>query len=107
MITFNTRTNPPIDSVSLTRHALTTFSEGTLLKLFKVFYVDDGAFPFEYRDQLAKGAQLIHDNLKQFGLEMHIRKGAKSSKMECIFFLPPGFFKRNQTLPAMENSLSK
>ena len=46
VITFNTRTNSPRDRDSLTRQAPKTFSEGTLLYLFNVLYVDDGAFPF-------------------------------------------------------------
>ena len=86
MITFNTHTNSPRDRGSLTRQAPKTFSEGTLLNLFKILYVDDGAFPFEDRDQLTKGVQLIYEHFKRFGLEMHIGKGAKSSKTECVFF---------------------
>ena len=46
MITFNTRTNSPIDRGSLTIQAPTTFSKGTLLELFNILYVDDGAFPY-------------------------------------------------------------
>ena len=29
----------------------------------------------------------------KFGLEMHICNAKKDSKTECLFFLPPGFFK--------------
>ena len=107
MITFNTRTNSPRDRGSLTRKAPKIFSEGTLLELFNVLYVDNGAFHFQDRDQLAKGFQLIYDHFKQFGLEMHIGKGAKSFKTECVFFLPSVFFKRKQTLPAMGNRTEK
>ena len=54
-----------------------------------------------------KGVKLIYDHFKRFGLEMHIGKGAKPSKTECVFFPPPVFFKRKHTLPAMENGVSK
>ena len=77
MTTFNTCTESPRDRDSLTRQAPKTFSKDTLLELFNVLYIDDGAFPFEYRDQLVKGVQLIYDHFKRFGLDMHIGKGAK------------------------------
>ena len=86
MIIFNTRTNSLRDRGSLTGHAPKTFSKGTLLDLFNVLYVDNGTFPFEDRYQLAKGVQLIYDHFKQYGLEMHIGKGVKPSKAECVFF---------------------
>ena len=65
--------------------------------------MDDGDFPFEDREQLTEGVQLISDHLKRFGLDMHIRRGTKMSKTECVFFPPPGFFRRKQILPAQEN----
>ena len=64
MITFNMRTNSPRDRGSLTRHSPKIFSKGTLLEIFNVLYVDDGSFPFEDRDQLAKGVQLVYDHFK-------------------------------------------
>ena len=107
MIIFNKHTNSPRDRGSLTRQAHKTFSGGTLLDLFNVLYVDGGAFPFEYWDQLAKRVQLIYDHFKRSVLDMHIGKGSKSSKKECVFFLSPGFFKRKHTLPAMKNSVNE
>ena len=68
------------------------FSQGNLLTLFCVLYVDNGAFPFENRLQLELGLSLIHNHFIKFGLEMHIGRGNKASKIECIFFPPPGFF---------------
>ena len=82
MTTFNTRTESPRDRGSLTRQALKTFSEGTLLEIFNVLYVEDGDFPFEDQDQLAKWVQIMYDHFEQFGLEMYIGKGAKLSKTE-------------------------
>ena len=108
IIAFNMRKNSPRQRGSLIGHAPQNFYEGTILELFNVLYVNDGDFPFEDRDQLAKGVQLIYDHFKRFGLEMHIGKGVKPSKTECVFFFPlPGLFKRKQTLPAMDNSANK
>ena len=72
------------------------FSQGNLLTLFCVLYVDDGVFPFEDRLQLKLGLSLIHNHFVKFGLEMHIGRGNKASKTECIFFPPPGFFHRKK-----------
>ena len=94
MITFNTRTKSPRDRGGLTGHAPKIFSETTLLKLFNVLYVDNGAFPFEDRDQLSKEVQFISEKFKIFGPVIHIERGAKPSKTECVFFSPPVFFKR-------------
>ena len=107
MITFNTCTNSPRDRGSLTRQSPKTFYEENLLHIFKVFYVNNGAFPFEDRYQLKKGVQLIYDHFKLFGLDMNIGKGAKSSKTECVFFPPLVFFKCKRTLPAMENRVNE
>ena len=38
---------------------------------------------------------------------MHIGRGVKPSKTECVFFPPPGFFKRKQILTATENGVIK
>mgnify|MGYP003335088556 CR=1 FL=1 len=38
----------------------------------KSIYVDDGAFLFESREDLEKGANLIFSHFKQFGLTMEI-----------------------------------
>ena len=60
--------------------------QGNLLTLFCVLYVDDGAFPFEDRLQLELVLSLIYNHFVKFGLEMHIGRGSKASKTECIFF---------------------
>ena len=103
MLLLRTRTNSPRDSGSLNCQLLKTFSEGVLLDLFNVLYVDYGAFTFEDRKQLTLGAQLIFDHFKIFGLEMHIERGGKLSKTECVFFPTLGFFKKKHILPASEN----
>ena len=96
MIKLQQRSHSPQDTGKLTRHKVKTFSQGNLLTLFCVVYVDDGAFPVENRLQLELGLSLIHNHFIKFGLEMQIGRGNKASKTECIFFPPPGFFtKRN------------
>ena len=61
-------------------------------------YVDNGAFTFEDRDQLTRGANLIYQDFVKFGLEMHRGKGKKASKTECVFFPPPEFIRRKCNL---------
>ena len=94
MITFNTRTNSSRNRGRLTGNVPKTFSYGTLIEIFNVLYADNGAFPFEDRDQLSKGVQFISEKFKIFGPVIHIERGAKPSKTECVFFSPPVFFKR-------------
>ena len=82
----------PQDIGKLTGHKVKTFSQGNLLTLFYVLYLDDSALPFEYRIQIELGLSLIHNHFVKFGLEIHIGRGSKASKTECIFFPPPVFF---------------
>ena len=93
MINLRQHTHSPRDVCKLTGHKKKNFEQGTLLALFCVLYVDDGAFTFEDRDQLTRGLNLIYQHFTRFGLEMHIGKGKKSSKTECVFFPPPGFLR--------------
>ena len=75
-----------------------TFSEGNLLTLFCVLYVDDGAFPFEDCLQLELGLSLINKHFVKFGIEIYIGQGRKASKTEYIFFPSPWFFYQNKIL---------
>ena len=76
------------------------FKDGIIFKVMQILYLDDGAFVFSSREDLITGVTLINSLFKKFGLEMHIGRNNKSSKTECIFFPPPGFF--NQ--PTIHNS---
>ena len=58
--------------------------------------MDNGAFPFEDRLQLELGLSLIQNQFVRFGIELHIGRGNKASKTECIFFPPPGFFHQKE-----------
>ena len=96
MLLLRTQTNSPRDSGSLQEQLPKTFSEGGLLELFNVLYVDDGAFPFEDREKLTFGAQLIFDHSKIFGLEMHIgRGGGDRPRNNACSFLRWGSSKRS------------
>jgi hypothetical protein len=68
----------------------------TAYEILQCLYVDDGAFPFESREDLIRGMNLIFHHFGRFGLEMHIGRGASTSKTECVFFPPPQFFKKEQ-----------
>ena len=71
MIFLCTRTNSPRDSGSLNCQLLKTFSEGVLLDLLNVLYVDYGAFTFENRKQLMLGAQLIFVRYRFLARRLH------------------------------------
>ena len=96
MITLQQRSHSLQEIGTLTVHKEKTFSQGNLLTLFCVLYVDNDTFPLEDRLQIEWGLSLIHNNFVKFGLEMHICGGRKASKTKCIFFPPPGFFNRNK-----------
>ena len=59
MINLRQHMHSPRDVGKLTGHKKKSFEQGTLLALFCVLYVDDGAFTFEDRDQLTRGLNLI------------------------------------------------
>ena len=86
MINLQQHTHSPCDVGKLTGHKKNNLEQGTLLSLFCVLYVDDGAFTFEDQDQLTRGLNLIYQHFARFGLEMHIGKVNKASKTECVFF---------------------
>eukprot|EP00978_Attheya_sp_CCMP212_P032799 scaffold129607_cov53-Attheya_sp.AAC.7 len=48
---------------------------------------DDGAMLFNNRKDLVKGTKLIMDHFARFSLEMHVGRGDKASKTECVYFL--------------------
>ena len=79
----------------LTSHKKKNFSQGTLIAILCNLYVDDGAFPFEDRNQLTQELSLIFSHFTIFGIKMHIGKGGKAFKTECVFFPPPGFLNGN------------
>ncbi len=83
-------------------HTLTMFKSTklTAYEILQCLYVDDGAFPFGTRGDLQRGMDLTYQNFGRFGLEMHIGRGAWTSKTECIFFPPPQFFQHSQQCAA-------
>ena len=95
MLLLFTRINSPHDSRILKGQLPKTFSEGVLLELFNVIYVNNGAFMFKDRKQLTLGAQLIFDQFKRFGLEMHIGRGGIRPRQNACSFLRQGSSKRS------------
>ena len=97
MVNLRQHTYSPRDVGKLIGNKKKSFEQGTMLALFCILYVDDGAFTFEDRNQLTRGLTLIYHHFTRFGLEMHVGKGKKASKTECVFFPPPGFLDGNST----------
>ena len=64
-----------------------------IFKIIQTLFVDDGAFIFESREDLTKGLEILKKVFDYFGLEMHLGKGNKASKTECVYFPEPAFFK--------------
>ena len=91
MIEMRQNTHSPRDCRQLTNHKRDKLSEGHLLSLFCILNVENGAFTFATRKQLKTELNLIYSQFKRFGLEMHIERGSKTSKTECVFFPPPEF----------------
>jgi hypothetical protein len=65
-----------------------TAATGTAFNLFYLLFVDDGAFLFNTKEQLIKGAELLYDHFHKFGLKMHIGKHNEASKTEIMYFPP-------------------
>ena len=66
------------------------YKEGIVFKSMQILYLDDGAFIFNSRNDLIKGVNIINLLFKQIGMEMHVGKNEKVSKIECIWFPAPG-----------------
>ncbi|EJK61155.1 hypothetical protein THAOC_18404 [Thalassiosira oceanica] len=83
------------------------FRTSHMSEVRKCLFVDDGAFPFNSREQLALGCEVIYDHFARFGLEMHIGRTVNgketASKTECVFFPGPSFFSKTKNAPALAN----
>jgi hypothetical protein len=64
----------------------------TAVEILQCLYVYNGAFIFTSHADLARGLELVCKHFGRLGLKMHIGQGMSPSKMECVFFPPPGFF---------------
>ena len=98
MINLRQHTHSPRNIGKLTGHKKNSFEQGTLLALFYVIYIDDGAFNFEDLDQITRDLNLVYHHFTRFRLEMRIGNGKKASKTECVFFTPLGFLRRKLNL---------
>jgi len=65
-------------------------ANGKIFDFWKSLYADDGAFLFETRNDLEKGAKLIYTHFRRFGLQMHIGENGKESKTEAVVFTAAG-----------------
>ena len=99
MVNMRQHTHSPHDVGKLTGHKKKSFEQVTLLALFCVLYVENGAFTFEDRNQCKQCLALIYHHFTGFGLKMHVGKGNKASKTECVFFPPEGTFGQKFNLP--------
>ena len=53
---------------------------------FLLLYVDDGASLFNSRNDAIIGTNIIFNQMKRMGLNMHVGSGKKASKTEAVFF---------------------
>ena len=74
MLLLGTQTNLPRDSRSLKGQLIKTSSEGVLLDLLNMLYVDDGAFTFENLKQLILVAQIIFVRYRLLARRLHTNK---------------------------------
>ena len=67
-------------------------AKGVEFEFWKSLYVDDGAFLFENRRDLEKGANATYLHFKRLGLTMHTGSDGsfKDSKTEAVYFEAPG-----------------
>ena len=86
-----------LEKGSLTGHSRHTLHKGIIFQLIEILYIDDGAFIFRSRADLARGLALIRTAFENFGLEMHIGRGETDSKTECVYFPTPGWFAPDPT----------
>jgi hypothetical protein len=66
-------------------------TKGEIFQLLYTLFVDDTAFIFETRDDLTRGADLLHKHFRRFGLLMHVGITTEDgkqikSKTEAMYF---------------------
>ena len=91
----------------LTSHPLidskcaTPYGEGLIFEILQLLYIDDGAFIFNNRADLERGAEVVNAHFKKFGMEMHVGRDEKKAKTEFMYVPTQDFFKDlPQELPA-------
>ena len=87
------------DFGQLTSHPLidsncpTPYGGGSIFEILQLLYIDDGAFVFNNRANLERGAEVINEHFKKFGMEMHVGRDEKKAKTEFMFVPTQEFFK--------------
>ena len=65
--------------------------------MYQPFLADDGYFQFESRQNLLRGAIVIFNVLKAFGLTCHVGRNGKKSKTEAMYIPRAGKFELADT----------
>ena len=102
-ISFSHATLNNLSSGQLIGHPTRKSYKGDNSEILQILYMDDGSFLFNSREDLEIGLEMIYTHFSRFGLEMHIGRNNQTSKTECIFFPPPGYFNylhKIKTLPS-------
>ena len=107
MIELRQHTHSPRECGQLTNHKRNKLSEGDLMSLLCMLYVDNGVLTFATREQLKTGLSLIYSQFKKFRLKIHIGRGPKAYKTEFVFFPPPGLWVQNSIAPDTSNNKYK
>ena len=76
----------------LTGHDRHSLGLGDIFRVIQILYVDDGAFVFESREDMALGVEVIHKAFIRLGLELHLGHGDTKSKTEGMYIPRATFF---------------
>ena len=69
-----------------------TYGTGDIFDVLQILYLDDGAFIFTTRKDAERGADLIAEQFKKFGMEMHVGVDGKAAKTEALYVPVRAFF---------------
>ena len=65
-------------------------AKGTPFEFFYSLFADDGAFLFNSRQDMQAGAEMLFQQLRKFGLTMHVGQGGRKSKTEAMLIAGNG-----------------
>ncbi len=76
----------------LTGHLKGTAQRGLDLIIHQILFIDNGGFFFKMREDAMLGLNLINKVFAKLGLEMHIGRGEKLSKMKVMYVPKASFY---------------